>query len=91
MAVVPSTGTLQHLKADAKDKHVHREHGCSAGCSSDRDRAAQLVAQAAACAEAHAMLLMCRKMANFRMEPPPTKMVIASVDLGLKGTFRALG
>ena len=82
---------LWHLEANAEDKHVHREHGHSAGGSSDGGRAAQLITHAAACAEARAMLLTCHKMANFHMEPPPAKMAIASVDLGLKGTFHALG
>ena len=91
MAIVPPTGAPWHLEANAEDEHVHREHGRSAGGSSDRDGVAQLIAHAAACAEAHAMLLTCHKMANFRMEPPPTKMVIASINLGLKGTFRTLG
>ena len=90
-AIVPPAGVPWHLKADVEDEHVYRERGCSAGGSSDEDRVAHLIAHAAACTEARAMLLTCRKMADFRMEPPPTKMAIASVDLGLKGTFRALG
>ena len=91
MAVVPPAGAPQHLEADTEDEHVHRERGRSAGDSSNGDGAVQLITHAAACAEACTMLLTCRKMANFRMEPPPAKMAIASVDLGLKGTFRALG
>ena len=90
-AIVPPAGAPRHLEADAEDEHIHRERGRSAGGSSDRDGVAQLVAHVAACAEAHAMLLTCHKMADFHMEPLPTKMAIASIDLGLKGTFHALG